>query len=305
MAPAFEGPRVPRAVSPELIVVAQSIDLVLATLGRTEEPARFLRALHAQTYRDFRLIVVDQNDDDRLAAILAHFEGAFPILRLTADPGLSQARNIALTHLDADIAAFPDDDCWYPPDLLQRVAGFLSEHPEWDGLGARAVDDVGRPSAGHVDAVAGAMSVFNLWRRVASYTLFLRRRLIDAVGPFDETLGVGSKTRWRGGEDLDYVARSMRAGCSVYYDPTLRVHHPQTREHSSHPEPRQGYEYGAGFGRVLRKNGLPWWFAAYCFGRSYGASVLSLLAGHPSHARFYWAVGKGRVAGWWSTIREP
>ena len=144
------------------------------------------------------------------------------------------------------------------------------------------------------------MTVFNLWRRVASYTVFLQRRLIDAVGPFDEALGVGSGTQWGGGEDLDYVLRSLQAGCSVYYDPTLSIHHPQKREHSSHPPARQGYEYGAGFGRVMRKNRLPWWFAVYYFARSFGASGLSLLAGHPRRARFYWAVGKGRVRGWWS-----
>jgi glycosyltransferase involved in cell wall biosynthesis len=276
------------------------IDLVLGTVGRTEEPTRFLHALHAQTYREFRLIVVDQNGDDRLAPILSNFEGAFPILQVSAQPGLSRARNAALKHVEGGVVGFPDDDCWYPPDLLQSVATFLSAHTRWDGLGGRAVDELERPAAGQFDATAGAMTMFNLWRRVASYTIFLRRAVIDAVGPFDETLGVGSSTPWGGGEDLDYVIRSLRAGCSVYYDPTLAIHHPQKREQSPRPDARQGYDYGAGFGRVLRKNRLPWWFAGYCFGRTFGASVLNLAALRPERARFYWAVGKGRLRGWWS-----
>jgi glycosyltransferase involved in cell wall biosynthesis len=251
------------------------------------------------------LIVADQNEDERLAPIVARFDGAFPIIRLSAEPGLSRARNVALEHVDADVIAFPDDDCWYPPDLLQCVASFLSPHPEWDGLGGRAVDELGRSAAGQQDTAADAMTIFNVWRRVASYTVFLRRRVIDAVGRFDESLGVGSRTPWGGAEDLDYIARSLRAGCSLYYDPTLVVHHPRKREHSLRPEARQGYEYGAGFGRALRKNGLPRWFAAYYFGRSFGAAILSLLAGHPSRARFYWAVGKGRVGGWRSATSKP
>ena len=276
------------------------IDLVLATVDRSEELVRFLRALDAQTFRDFRLIVIDQNPDDRLSAILGSSERALPLLHLRAEPGLSRARNIALGHLEADIVAFPDDDCWYPRDLLECVAAFFSTRSEWDGLAARAVDVAGRPAAGQLDAASGAMTIFNLWRRVATYTLFLRRRLIDSVGPFDEELGPGSGTRCGAGEDLDYIARALRAGCSVYCDPTLEIHHPQRREQSSHPEPRQGYEYGAGFGRTLKKNGLPWWFAAYYFARSFGASALSLLTGNPRRSRFYWAVGKGRVHGWCS-----
>jgi glycosyltransferase involved in cell wall biosynthesis len=251
------------------------------------------------------VIVADQNDDERLVPILAKFEGMFPIIRLSAEPGLSRARNVALAHIDADVIVFPDDDCWYSPDLLERLASFLSRHPQWDGIGGHAVDELGRSAAGQLDTSSGPMTIFNLWRRVASYTVFLRRRVIDAVGPFDEALGVGSGTPWGGGEDLDYIARSLRAGCSLYYDPTLAVHHPQKREHSSRPDARQGYEYGAGLGRALRKNRLPWWFAAYYFGRSFGAAGLNLVAGHPLRARFYWAVGKGRVHGWWKATGEP
>jgi GT2 family glycosyltransferase len=277
-----------------------SFDLVLATVGRTDHVARFLRALEAQAYRDVRLLVVDQNADERLAPILAGSAKAFEIVRLHSQPGLSRARNVALGHTRADIVAFPDDDCWYPPDLLERVADFFAEHPDWDGLGVRPVDELGQAAAGGAHAEAGAMTLYNLWGRVGSYTLFLRRPVLDDVGPFDETLGVGASTPWRAGEDLDYMARAVRAGRRVFYDPSLHVYHPQKRERSSRPDVRQGYEYGTGFGRALRKNRLPWWFATYCVVRSGGASLLSLLALRPALARFYLAVARGRVRGWTS-----
>ena len=201
----------------------------------------------------------------------------------------------------ADIVAFPDDDCWYPPDLLERVAAFLVAHPGWDGLCGRSVDDAGAASAGRPDRDAGPMTLFNLWRRVASYVLFLRRSLVETTGAFDETLGVGASSPWRAGEDLDYVARSLRAGLSVYYDPGFTVFHEQRRERVAEPNPRQGYEYGGGFGRALRANGLPGWFGAYQCARPFLAAGASLVAGRPGRARFYWAVGRGRLRGWRST----
>lgn len=241
---------------------------------------------------------MDQNRDDRVPLILERFEGSFPIVRLSAPPELSKARNVALEHVIGDYVAFPDDDCWYTPDLIRRVVAFFASKPEWDGLVGRAIDEAGKPSAGRPDARSGAMSAFNLWRRVTSYTIFLRRAVVETVGPFDETLGLGSATPWRSGEDLDYVLRALRAGNSIYYDPEMGIYHPGRREHATSPDVRQGYSYGAGFGRALGKNGLPTWFAAYCIARSFGAAALNSVLGRPGHARFHWAVGKGRLRGW-------
>jgi glycosyltransferase involved in cell wall biosynthesis len=88
--------------------------LVLATVGRTQEVARFLDSLARQTYRDFELIVVDQNPDDRLVELLRPFELRFPIIHLRCERGVSRARNLGPKYVSGDIVGFPDDDCWYP-----------------------------------------------------------------------------------------------------------------------------------------------------------------------------------------------
>ena len=87
--------------------------LILATLNRTGEVDYLLKTLDRQTYRNFELIVVDQNADDRLVPLLAPYQANFPILHLQSAKGLSRARNVALEHVSGDIVAFPDDDCAY------------------------------------------------------------------------------------------------------------------------------------------------------------------------------------------------
>jgi glycosyltransferase involved in cell wall biosynthesis len=274
------------------------IDLVLATVGRTQEPARLLRSLDAQTFRDFRLIVVDQNGDGRLDPVLAEFAAAFPLLRVASEPGLSRARNVGLRNVDADVVGFPDDDCWYPSSLLEQVAEFFAVHPDLDGLSGRSIDESGTPSGGRWDRRGGRVTRFNTWTRAGAYTIFLRRAAIDRIGPFDETLGLGAGETPAAAEDLDYVLRSVRLGHAVYYDPGLQVFHPQTREGSADPLPEAGYAYGLGVGQVLRKNRLPRWFVAYYVSRPLVASVLSLLQWERARARFYWAVARGRARGW-------
>lgn len=285
-------------MTPATPVVAHgtAIDLVLATTGRTAEPRRFLDSLGAQTHGNFRLIVVDQNPDGRLEPILDEFESRFPIVHLRTEPGCSRARNVGLRHVEGGVVAFPDDDCWYPPDLLQRVSDFFAEYPELDGLGGRSIDAEGRPSGGRWDQRAGPIMRFNLWKRASTYTIFLRRVAVERTGLFDETLGPSAK--WPSGEDLDYVLRSVAKGCVVYYEPEFGVYHPQTREGSERPDIGVGYQYGLGMGRVLRKHRLPSWFAAYQCARAFGGALVMIVRGRPAMARFHLAVGRGRIWGW-------
>ena len=110
-----------------------------------------------------------------------------------------------------------------------------------------------RPTGGRADLHPGLMTRYNLWRRVGSYMLFVRRRVVEATGDFDEMLGLGSPGPWGAGEDLDYVHRCLVLNLSLYYDPTLLVYHPKRRERSARPSPKDGYQYGMGLGRALRK----------------------------------------------------
>jgi glycosyltransferase involved in cell wall biosynthesis len=127
---------------------AVSFDLVVATLGRSEELEGLLASLDRQTHRAFRLVLVDQNRDNRVTEALARHP-ALEIVHLRSEPGLSRARNAGLPHLTADVAGFPDDDCSYPDDLLERVAARFGARPDLDALGGRGcVRSPLRPLAG-------------------------------------------------------------------------------------------------------------------------------------------------------------
>ena len=275
------------------------IHLIMATVGRTAEAQRFLDALDEQTYREFELVVVDQSPDDRIARILEPYERSFPIRRVeSARRGASHGRNQGLAHADGDIVAFPDDDCWYPPDVLARVASFFSAHDEWDVLAGRSVDEAGRPSVARWDTQPGRITKYNVWRRAVEFTMFLRRPVLERVGGFDESLGPGCPTPYQCGEGTDLLLRALEARFSLYYDPELLVRHPDPVSGFRPPTLARGYEYGKGMGRVLRDHEYPWWYASYSFLRPLGGSLVSSLAGRPGKARYHWNIFLGRVSGW-------
>lgn len=250
--------------------------LVLATVGRTQEITRLLHSLEAQCYRDFELIVVDQNSDNRLVPILSRFADRSPIIHLRSERGLSRARNSGLKRISGDVVAFSDDDCWYPKGILAHVHKQFMEHPEWDGITGRSIDKNGAESAFSFGNESVLIDRFSVWQQAISYTIFLRRAVIDKVGPFDETLGLGAGTIFGSGEETDYVVRAIQADFSIYYLPTLTVHHPRFKEAIDLRVLKRAFAYGCGMGRVLSKHGYPMWFRTRALMRPLGGAALSL-----------------------------
>ncbi len=274
-----------------------TFSLIMATLGRTAEVKRFLETLSLQTYRSFELIVVDQNHDNRLSSIIDIYCSFFPITYLKTHPGLSHARNVGLQHVKGKIISFPDDDCWYPQDLLFRVAIFFDKNPEIDGLTGRCVDQNGKPLGGRWPMKAGVVTKWNLWKRHREATVFLRKNVVKSTGYFDETLGVGATTPWGAGEGTDYLLRALEKGYQIYYDPTIIVFH-QSENTDPGIAQIKARNYSRGIGYVMQKHQYPFWFLLYWELRSLCGLLLALLKANKRDALVHWANFLGRLEGW-------
>ena len=279
--------------------------LILGTILRTEELARFLDSLASQDYRDFEIIIIDQNADDRLAPIIDSWHHKMDIKHLrSAVKGLSRARNEGLKMAAGEFVAFPDDDCWYPQSLLSEVALWFDAHPGLDGVSGQSRDGEGRLSQMPWPPGAELFDRFTVWTQAISYTIFLRRLVVDAVGNFDETLGVGAGTPWGSGEETDYLLRALSLQFRLMYEPSIFVFHPHPLTRYDEALFARGATYGAGMGRVLRKHGAPGWFRGYVLLRALAGAFLGLLVLQPRMARFHWNVFLGRLSGLSSKFPE-
>lgn len=203
------------------------VSLVLATVGRCDDLIRMFDSLAAQSLGDFELIVVDQNPDARLDAPLAHAAALGLSLRhLRLDrPNLSAARNCGIKAAQGEIIAFPDDDCWYEPDVLTEVAAAFDALPARSGVVARWVEQMAGQAAVPASGEELALAAWRDFRggNASSITLFFRRSVFERLGGFDERFGVG---RWYGAaEETDLMLRVLGAGMSVVYWPSACVHH--------------------------------------------------------------------------------
>jgi GT2 family glycosyltransferase len=278
-----------------------AVDLVVATVGRTHELERLLASLETQTHRDFRVLVVDQNEDDRLGPVLLRRSG-LRTQRLRSPPrGLAHARNAALEQLAADLVTFPDDDCTYPQDLLERVATRFVRHPELDGLTGRTGDADGR-FAPNWSRDPGLVTRKTVWHRANSTSMFLRSELVRRVGFFDESLGLGSGTPRSSSEEIDYLIRAIGVGARLEYDPSFVVRHALRSPAGERARARAN---GLSVGYLLRKHGYPARFVARMLARPLGGAAVSLLHGDRARASFYAESMRGRVEGYRGASREP
>jgi glycosyltransferase involved in cell wall biosynthesis len=271
-----------------------SFALVVATVDRSDALRILLDSLERQTYRNFRVVVVDQNDDDRILPALADGRG-LDIVRLRSVRGLSCARNAALPTIEADVVAFPDDDCAYPDDLLARVGRLLAARTDLDGVTGRTADAAGH-SSGRFGTHAAPIERDAIWHAGNSASTFLRRALVELVGPFDERLGLGPGSTWASGEEIDYLVRAIDLGARLEYDPSLVVLHELRR---LDPEVLRavGRRDGGSVGYILRKHHYPQRVVARMLVRPVGGIAVSLARGDVARARFHAATLRGRIAG--------
>nr|AYQ75673.1 glycosyltransferase [Cohnella candidum] len=256
----------------------------------------FLEKLERQVYRDFELIVVDQNEDDRLVPLLDRYEPNFPILRLRSPRGLSRARNIGLRYVTGDIVSFPDDDCWYDPELLCKAVHLFVRNPEASIITGRSIDADGKDAVGKFDHVEGSVDKYNVWRRAVSFTIFLRKEAADAIGGFDEEIGVGASSIYHSGEETDYILRAL-CRFNVYYYPDLTVRHPNPLLQYSPQIIRRAYKYGCGFGKVVTKHRYTVRFKIRALLKPFLGMMLFCTAFQFPKSQYYWNSFKGRLRG--------
>ncbi|MCZ6836379.1 MAG: glycosyltransferase [Planctomycetota bacterium] len=275
----------------------------MATVGRSSPIEVFLQSLQEQdivgTGARINLIIVDQNEDDRVREVIESFDDLLPICVLASERGLSRARNIGLSKVEGDIVGFPDDDCWYSKGFLDGLVRWFAEHPEADGLSCRVTDEQGHHSAGgFMSKKPHWITKGTIWRSAVSPGLFVRKELIDRIGGFDEQLGVGAGTPWNSGEESDFVLRGLEAGGRFYYDPDRVVYHPRREMASSSGHITRAWSYGLGMGFVLRRHQYSFFVSVYYGLLMLGSALISLLRLAPGDALGRAAMGLGRWVGW-------
>jgi hypothetical protein len=209
------------------LVLATTMDM---TSGREAEVARLIESV--ERFRTRRPgvplrhhLLLQQCPDAHTGAERI---GAPSWMTVSAAPGrlsLSAARNRMLDVLlaegiDADaLVGFPDDDAWYPDGILEHVLDRFSGDPGLDFWFCR----YGTAARFEPDHAEQAPSLQQVLSYASSNTVLIRGRVIDAIGGFDERLGLGTPAG--SGEDTEFALRAYFAARRTRYTRAMMIGH--------------------------------------------------------------------------------
>ena len=111
-------------------MTGNAVTVLVATRNRPNELKRCLQSILVSSYPSFRLMVVDQSDnDDALRACAAITDGRLEYVR-DRGTGLSRARNVGIGAITSGIIAMTDDDCVVATDWLERLVALFRDNAE-------------------------------------------------------------------------------------------------------------------------------------------------------------------------------
>jgi GT2 family glycosyltransferase len=195
-----------------------SASIIIPTRGRPDYLAVALRSVVAQARRaDAEVIVVDDGGLARNAELAERFGARY--VALGEPRGLNAARNAGLVAASGELLAFIDDDVEAHDGWLDALVAAADAHAEvgvftgpilarLEGSGARR-HVCGRegPPITHMDLGPQDRDVTRAW----GANMAIRRRALDAVGPFDP-----HRRCWAGDEE-EWQQRHLRAGGRIRY----------------------------------------------------------------------------------------
>lgn len=204
------------------------VTVVVPTLAAGETLAECLRALEAQTFNPFDVLVVDNSGCGRAGADSPRVR----ILASDRNLGFGAAINRAIRETDSPFVAALNDDAIPHPDWLAELVKAAGKYPKagmfasqvrlagtdlLDSAGMLIARDGSAKQRGHGEPPAKFPSAGDTLFATGSAALY-RRKMLDEIGLFDERFFLYC-------EDTDLGLRARWAGWEGVYVPAAVVDH--------------------------------------------------------------------------------
>lgn len=229
--------------------------IIIATLNRTNEPLLMLRSLTKQTFKDFEVLLIDQNEDNQNDSHFKEYSNSLSLKHIkTETKGASNARNIGIQNASGEILSFPDDDCEFHATFLEDVSDYFKNN-DIDGIVVTTKDKGdGKAISRLISTKPQAITKNNVLKTVVEAGIIVKARKLEGV-IFDPNMGVGSPSSpYWSDEGPDFILRLLEKGTCFNYCPQFYMFHPNPVKEYNAKTAVRSYHYGNGRGYFLKKH---------------------------------------------------
>lgn len=219
---------------------APTITVCICTRNRQQYLANAIEAVLAQEcpIGSFEILVLDNGSTDKTAELVSARFGngtKVPVRYVyEAKPGLSRARNRAVSETDSDYILFLDDDALAEPGWLSFLGAACHSAYDVVAVSGQVIPfyEAGRPSwmPPHYEGIYGTQIAGDCLRRV-SYSehpyggnMIYRRSALLKAGAFREDLGYCGASLIPH-EEKELLLRMEKAGGVIMYEPRAIIRH--------------------------------------------------------------------------------
>lgn len=234
-----------------------AIDVLVTVYNGERFLAQTLDSVLAQTFANWRLIVVDDQSTDSTAAILADYAARDPRITIVPGPhlGIAAAANAGLAHVTAPLLARLDGDDIALPERLQVQFDFMQRHADVLAVGSNVMlIDENNKRLHRRCAPVGSEKIHAILQTrncMCHPSSMLRSDTVRKIG--------GYRAKFRNSLDYDLWLRIAEIGKieNIAQDLLLYRRHAAQVSASGNTHRQTIYSVGAATDFFLRRYGLP------------------------------------------------
>jgi glycosyltransferase involved in cell wall biosynthesis len=217
------------------------LSIVICSYNRASYIGDALTALYEQTTSldFFEVFVVDNNSTDNTPEVFknwrsAHPNGHFEYTTETKQ-GASFARNTGAKLANTPWLCFIDDDAIATPQFVENIIRHTKDQPFIVGFGGKIIPkyipEEPKWMSYYVSSLVGNFDyspiacAFENGKYPLESNMIVAKKVFDQVGGFNEQIPGVVGTLRIGGEGKELFYKIMALDHTIYYDPSILVHH--------------------------------------------------------------------------------
>jgi len=230
------------------------ISIIIPTIGRSDALNALLNSIAQSHYKNFEIIIVDQNLTSIAEDVTGKYKGILPLQHVKAHfTGAARARNYGFQFSRGKYVIFPDDDSELFPETLGQFLACM-RHAGADVVFGRAMDRDSKDSVAVFSREGGYLSLKKYEDMFIEFTMFIKKEVF-AKHLFDESFGIG--TFYGAEEAHDLILRMLHDKVLIFYSPDIGMYHPKKiMDYSDIYEKRRVFSYRMGYAHLCVKHRL-------------------------------------------------
>lgn len=225
--------------------------IICATLGKENKIENLCQSLNAQNYKNFELIVCDQNNQNFNKKKIKKFN-KLKIKFLKSKIGLSTSRNIGIKKSKGDYLIFLDDDIYLNKNFLKKI-NYLINICNVEVISYKVVDKKNKALLNYPKSNCFIKHPNQIFEFISSVSFVIKKKKNLF---FDEKIGLGSKYLFKSGEETDFLIRAVKKfKYKIFYTSSIKIVHDE-KKISFLKLIKKHFFYGCGWAFVVRKQKL-------------------------------------------------